>query len=190
MSLLRHLRNAVSGRARYWDRTDNSVVSKLWNKLEDLENPNKTIFQHFIVSAGIVIKELIGMGKMKQTIINVDCRKIDIERLCQLYVIMLCYFSFLFNTVNKSLKESVEKELVKLTDSPELVQRIFRELGKHYSKSMAELNIGSLGGRIWDEIVRITKSDATNPKQFIYFITISSELYKEAMQSIKMELDI
>lgn len=191
MSVLKHLTDAISGRTKYWSKTHNAVVSELWDRLKNLKTPNDTIFRHFIVWAVVVIEDLMGMGEKRHTVINIDCKKIDREKFRLLYTVILSYFSFLSNVTNKSLKDDLKKALAEVTNRPELAQRIFQQLGKHYSKSTAEINMGSLGGKIWDEIVEITGfGEKMDPAQLTFFVMISGEAYNEALKDIKEELDL
>lgn len=190
MGMFKYFRDVISGGIGYWNETNNTVVSELWNKLEDLDSPNDTIFKHFMVSAGIVIEDLMGMRKNENTIIKIDCKKVDTEKFRLLYTVILSYFSFLFNVTNRALKEDVKKALVEVTNRPEVVQRIFQQLSKCYSKSTGEINMTSLGGKIWDEIVEMTGfGEKMDPRQPIYFIMFSGEAYKEAVKDIKAEFN-
>lgn len=193
MSALKYLRDVISGRIKHWTRTNNVIVNELWNKLKDLKNSNDTIFKHFMISAAIVIENLMGMVQNKQTIIRIDCKKLNTEKFRQLYTIMLSYFSFLFNITTRSLKEKedIKKVLVEVTNKPEIVQRIFQQLDKCYSESTGEINMGALGGKIWDEIVEIIGfGEKMDPGKLVYFTMISGEAYKEAVKNIKAELNL
>ena len=191
MGMFKYFRDVLSGRIVHWNETNNTVVNELWNKLGDLDSPNDTIFKHFMISAGIVIEDLMGMRKNEQTIIKIDCKKVDTEKFRQLYTIILSCFSFLFNVTNRALKEDVKKALVEVTNRPEVVQRIFQQLSKCYSKSTGEINMGLIGGKIWDEIVEMTGfGDRMDPGQLVYFTMISGEAYKEAVKDIKAEFNL
>ena len=140
---------------------------------------------------GIVIEDLMNMTKKEQTIIKIDCKKVDTEKFRQVYTVMLSYFSFLFNVTNRMLKGDVKKALVKVTNRPEVVQRIFLQLSKCYSKNTGEINMVSLGGKIWDEIVKMTAfGEKMDPGQLAYFIMFSGEAYKEAVKDIKAEFNL
>jgi hypothetical protein len=186
----KYLMYVISPRKRHWGQTHDSVVGNLWNKLEGLEGPNNTIFRNFIVAAVVVIEDLMGMGEEGNTPIKIDCKKINKEKFCQLYTIILSYFSFLFSITNKWSKEDAKKALVEVTDRPELVHRILQLLRAHYSRSTGEINMGLLGGKIWDEIVEITEFDKKmDIEQFTYFVTLSGESYTRAIKKIKAELN-
>jgi len=144
-----------------------------------------------MISSGIVIDNLMNMTKNKQTIIKIDCKKVDTEKFRQLYTVMLSYFLFFFNVTNRALKEDVKKALIEVTNRPEVVQRIFQQLSKCYSKSTGEINRASLGGKIWDEIVEITGfGEKTDPGRLAYFIMFSGKAYKEAVKDIKAEFNL
>lgn len=185
MSMFKYFRDVISGRIGHWNRTNNPVGNELWNKIGDLDSPNDTIFKNFMVSAGIVIENLMGMSKNEQTIIKIDCKKVDKEKFLQLYTVILSYFSFLFKVTNRSPKKDIKKALVKVTNRPEVVQRIFQQLGKCYSKNTGETNMGLIGEKIWDDIVEITGfGKKMDPGQVVYFTMFSGKAYKEAVKDI------
>ena len=103
----------------------------------NLDTPNDSIFKHFMISTGIVIDDLMNMTKNKQTIIKIDCKKVDTEKFRQLYTVILSYFSFLFNVTNRALKEDVKKALIEVTNRPKMVQRIFKNLVNVIQKAQA-----------------------------------------------------
>jgi hypothetical protein len=185
MGMFKYFRDVISGKIGYYNRIKIPLDNELWKKIGDLDSPNDMIFKNFIVSAGIIIDDLMGMSKNEQTIIKIDCKKVDKEKFLQLYTVILSYFSFLFKVTNRSPKKDIKKALVKVTNRPEVVQRVFHQLNKCYSKSIGELNMGSLGGKIWDDIVEITGfGKKMDPGQVVYFIMFSGEAYKEAVKDI------
>ena len=191
MGMFKYCRDVISGKIGYYNRIKIPLDNELWKKIGDLYNPNDMIFKNFIVSAGIVIDDLMGMSKNEQKIIKIDCKKIDKEKFLQLYTIILSYFVFLFKITNKSPKKDIKEALIEVTNRPEVVQRIFQQLSKCYSKSTGELNMASLGGKIWDEIVEMTGfGEKMDPGQLVYFIMISGEAYKEAAKDIKAEINL
>lgn len=104
MRLLELFLYVVSGRVRHWSKINNIVLERIRNRLNDLESPNAVIFRHLLVSADIVIEDLVNMGKRRQRIVGIDCRMIDVERLHKLYTVILTYFSFVLCYVNQQVR--------------------------------------------------------------------------------------
>ncbi len=158
--------------------------------MEGLDGAQRIIFKHFIVSAGFIIEDIMGMGQKKQSIIRIDCKTINSEGFYQLYSVLISYFSFVFGVINRDLREAVKNTAAEVTDRPQTIQEISKKLTKHYSKSTGEIKLNVLGGQVWDEIAEITKyGDRNNPGKLIYFIQVSGEALKEALKRINADLN-
>jgi len=70
MKLFRYLRNVVSGRIKYLNETNNPVVNELWNRLENLENPNALIYTR--ICNNKLLNLTLGAGSLSyiQTLIR------------------------------------------------------------------------------------------------------------------------
>jgi hypothetical protein len=151
MGIFKYQCDIISGRLKYWKEIKFSVVGDLWNRLENLESPNDVIFKHFIVAAVSFIEDVVGMGKKRNPFFKVDCKKINPQKFCQLFTVVLCYFSFLFSDTNKWLKVDIKQALIEITKNPETVQRIVREFEKYHTKRDG-LNLVRISGKTEDEI--------------------------------------
>ena len=106
MKLFRYLKNVVSGRIKYLNETKNPVVIELWNRLDNLENPNALILKHFLVVVRLVVESLMTLYQKNTEGNFIDNpKKLNIKQVRQLYCILLSYFTFLFYTSNPYLKE-------------------------------------------------------------------------------------
>ena len=106
MKLFKYLRDLVSGRIKYLNETNIPVVNELWNRLENLENPNALILKYFLVAAKSVVESLMTLYQENtEEIFSVNAKKLNIEQVRQLYCILLSYFTFLFYTSNPYLRK-------------------------------------------------------------------------------------
>lgn len=186
MKVFKYLRDAVSGRIKHCNETNNLVVSELWNKLENLESPNSVIIKHFLVTANLVVESLMGFQQSKiKEIIDIDPKKVNIQQFRQLYCILLGYFTFLFYTTNPYSKQQQQEALFQVIDQPELTKKLLQSLDK-----IGKIDMFAIGNKVWSEVVEIIGfGDKENFFQIDYFIRISVKLYETAVDNIKLEIN-
>ena len=197
MRLLELFLDVVSGRITHWIKTNNTVVARMRNGLNDLESPNEIVFKHLLLSADVFIEYLVNMGETRQRWIKIDCRTIDIEKLHRLYTLVLTYFSFVLCSVNQQvrrnrvLKESIRNSLGEITGSPEECDRILKQLGIYYSKSRNEVNMGCVDDIIWVRIAEITgfRGERLDLSRSICFRMVLEGASTDALKGIFAELN-
>jgi hypothetical protein len=185
MTFFKHLRDAISGKIKHWNETNNVIVSELLNKSENLGSPHDLIFKQFNIAALLVVEKLIGFPDESVKIIDIDVKKISIHQFRQLYCVLLSYFAFIFYTSNPFLKEELKKALFTVTEEPKLIEKHLQSLDE-----IGKIDMMRIGGKVLDELVKIigfgTRMD---PGQLVAFTIFSAEIYKEAVKNIKAKLN-
>jgi len=188
--------DVISGRRSHWSKTNDAVIGEMWNRIRDLEYPNDTIFKYLLVAADTVVEELMNMGETTQAIIKIDCRKIDIGKFHELYLILLTYFSFLLLFVNKKvrttpkLRESIRKSVDQITNRPDVTGRILGQLSIYHSKSLNEVYMGQVADRIWQGIAEIAglKGATMDLERHVYFRMLLEKSCIDALKAVRTEL--
>jgi len=63
MGVFGWLLDVLTGRIaqrNHWNETNNVVITEIWSRTDSLAKPQQPIFRSFLVSAGVVVEELIG----------------------------------------------------------------------------------------------------------------------------------
>ena len=186
MSVFKYLRDVISGRIKYLNETKNPVINELWNRLDNLENPNALIVRHFLVAGGVVVESLMTLYQEDTGgIFSNNPKKLDIKQVRQLYCILLSYFTFLFYTSSPYLKEEQKQVLLQVVEEVELAKELLRSLDK-----MGKFDMFATGKEVWDRIVGVMGfGDKENFLQIGYFIRISAKPYETAVDNIKLEMN-
>lgn len=186
MEVFKYLRDVVSGRIKHWNKTNNVVISELWNKLENLESLNGLILKHFLVAANLVIESLMRLQQPKiKEIIDINPKKVNIQQFRQLYCILLSYFTFLFYTSNPYLRKEQKQVLFQVVEEVELAKELFQSLDK-----IGKFDMFDIGKEVRDRVVDVIGfGDKENFFQIYYFIRISANRYGTAVDNIKLEIN-
>jgi len=186
MKLFRYLRDVVSGRIKYLNETNNPVVNKLWNGLENLENPNALILKHFLVAAELVVESLMTLYQENtEGFLSVNPKKLNIEQVRQLYCILLSYFTFLFYTSNPYLRKEQKQALFQVVEEVKLAKELLQSLDK-----IGKTDMFSIFKEVWQRVVDVIGfGDKENFLQISYFTKISAKPYETAVDNIKLEVN-
>ena len=186
MSVFKYLRDVISGRIKYLNETKNPVITELWNRLDNLENPNALIVKHFLVAVGVVVESLMTLYQEDRgAIFSDNPKKLDIKQVRQLYCILLGYFTFLFYTANPYLKEEQKQVLFQVVEEVELAKGLLQSLDK-----TRKLDMFATGKEVWDRVVDVIAfGEKENFFQIEYFIRISANPYETAVDNIKLEIN-
>lgn len=186
MKVFKYLRDVISGTIKHWNETNDVVVSELWNRLENLESPNSLILKHFLVAAKLVVESVMGFQQVKtKEIIDVDPKKVNIQQFRQLYCILLSYFTFLFYSSNRYLKEEQKEVLFQVIEEVELAKELLQSLDK-----IGKTDMFAIGKEVWDRVVDVIGfGDKENFVQIYFLIKISAKPYETAVDNIKLEVN-
>jgi len=168
------------------NETIGPVVNELWNRLENLENPNALILKHFLVAVEFVVESLMTLCQENtEGIFSDNPKKLNIKQVRQLYCILLSYFTFLFYTSNPYLKKEQKQLLFQVVEEVELAKELLRSLDK-----IGKLDMFPIGKEVWDRVVDVIGfGDKENFFQIECFIRISAIPYETAVDNIKLEIN-
>ena len=63
--MLNKIRKIVLGEIGYWNRTNNSIVAELFNKIERYEPTMQIIFKHLLISTDMFLSYYFGINETK-----------------------------------------------------------------------------------------------------------------------------
>ncbi len=173
------------------DDTNDVVVNELWHKTKDLDNYYKSIFQPFIVSASVLVESLMDPNSQSQDILVIDINEIKLGQFRKLYYVLISYFVVLSYFTNPFLKDDLKNALFKVTENSDFVKNFLKDLDKMKANSRREINMGTIGGKVWNKVVdTIGFGSKNNPSQLYYFAMLSGEAYKQALVNIKKVNDV
>ena len=148
MKLFKYLRDLVSGRIKYLNETNIPVVNELWNRSENLENPNALILKYFLVAAKSVVESLMTLYQENtEGIFSLNAKKLNIEQVRQLYCILLSYFTFLSYTSNPYLRKQQKQVLFQVIEEAESAKELLQSLDK-----IGKTDMFAIGKEVWDAV--------------------------------------
>jgi hypothetical protein len=184
--IFNYLVNAVTGRIKHWNETNNVVVKEIWTRIEELPKPFTTVYKHFLISAGIVVESLVGPNRQSEGIIDIDLKELRVPQLRKFYALLLCYFVFLFYRTNPFLKKELQKHLLQVTREPDLARVLFSSLEKVGTLDMTQLSV-----EVWKKVVdTVGFGDEMHTGQWVCFGITAGNAYVEAAKVIRVELGL
>jgi len=198
------LLDVLTGRIYHWTGTNNVVIAEIWSRIDSLDEPQQPIFRSFLVSAGVVVEELIGpRNKSKKVGFHCNLKELSLEQFRDLYDVLLTYF-VVFDSKSQAASEKMLRNIQEIearggsvNHNPEKWRKLKEPLKKVVSNQvlseelimsmgvMGELDAAQLGGHAWDRIVSILGcGDSLAAGQLIYFGTMAGRAYLEAVKDV------
>ena len=185
----------VTGRVAHWNSTNNVVITELWDRMEMLSEPQRKSLKSFLVSAGIVVESVIGPGNKAGSVgLRIDLKEISIKQFRDLYDTLLTYFVVIAVRANHQANQLVgASEVDPLDEDKKLMlalERVVsnRVLSRELMVSLGltgEVDMGQLGGKVWDQIVPILGAgDGHHPGQLVFFSLLAGRAYVEARKGL------
>ena len=158
---------------------------RLWRRSRRLGGPLRTAFGNFAVHATLLLEDLTDKHTTQEKPVDVNFSEMDALAVRRLFALILCFFCYLLTLSNKPMRREIEDALKELTELPDYVHQLFQSFDIHYVKSRAEVGIGTLCGKVWDEFRDIAGVNNNSCEAFIFFAALLTRHYKDASVCIQ-----
>jgi len=178
--MLGYLADALSGRIRHWNKTNNLVIAELWSRAEKLQEPRNQILKDFIVSAGLLTEALFVRAQGSKSLIHANPKKLTVDQFRKLYDVLLTYFVFVFRATNPDRSEQIRIALLRVVSDSKLADDIhagcvLQSLGNKEAK----MQLTRASSWVWSQVAEIIGAgDPQSPAQWAWFSIVTSQLYK------------
>lgn len=105
MSIIRSLRNALSGRTRHWNAHNNKPWSRLWARTEELQAPSKGVMKGFLLGSWLFVDGLVGPTCKVPT--GIDCLTLNGEQFGRLHQAFLEYSAGVFARLHPGMSHAI-----------------------------------------------------------------------------------
>lgn len=182
--MLNKIKKIVLGEIGFWNKTNNSIVAELYNKIGLLDNLMQIIFKHLLISTDIFISEFFGINESKT---KKSLRHKNIEQFKKLYSLIISYYAYNISIKNSSISGEINTTLEKFCPDVNTIKEVFKIINK-FSKTERD-NLSSTSHKIIEKALLIVEeSPITTGAEHFTDVSCLIICYNSALEHIQKEL--